>query len=211
MRCDSLAIGRFPLSLTRKTTPSEPTYTDATGQTQTRTESEFSGLTGTVYTHRGCHCLEMPFTSEAFEINSDDCKCSLPFFAARSLAEKSCRTDAGSGIPAVMQGTRLAYGAYRQTTALRFSGLFIPRGALITSARLIFVAQDDDQTSQEVTLRISAPLMPHAPTFDCNAVASREGVAPCRNADKTWVTARMGDEGNMWTGSNATASRPRGR
>jgi len=69
----------------KNNTTAEPTYTDATGQTQTRTESEFSGLTGTVYTHRGCHCLEMPFTSEAFEINSDDCKCSLPFFAARSL------------------------------------------------------------------------------------------------------------------------------
>ena len=53
--------------------------------------------------------------------------------------------------------------------------------------------------------------MPHAPTFDCNAVASREGVAPCRNEDRDWVTARMGDEGNMWTGSNASSSRPRGR
>ena len=64
----------------------EPTYTDASGQTHTRTEEEFSGLKGTVYTHRGCHCLEMPFTSEAFEINSDDCKCT----GARTWKDLCC-------------------------------------------------------------------------------------------------------------------------
>lgn len=146
------------------------------------------GLAGTVTTHKQCECLEMPWTDSPLETVSDD------------------------EFSGVLDFMRTANGNYWQTVALRFTGLIIPRGALITSARLIFVVDDVQPSSEPVTLRLSAARTAHAPTFDCNSpdgVGRSEGVS-C-SGSLNWITARLGDEGNAWEGSNAQATRPRGR
>merc|ERR1711871_1011477 len=107
---------------------------------------------------------------------------------------------------------RNVYGSYTQTVALRFTGLIIPRNALITSARLIFVSDEIQPSSENVTLRISAALTAHAPTFDCSnvdGVGRSEGIS-C-STSLNWITARLGDEGNGWDGPDPQAVRPRGR
>jgi hypothetical protein len=146
---------------------------------------------GTVRTHKQCECLEMPWTDTPFELDSDT-------------------VLGGVMTPEMLMAP---YGNYRQTVALRFTGLIIPHGALITSARLIFVADEEQSSEEPVTLRISAALTAHAPTFDCNSVdgvGRSEGVA-CTARSLNWVTARLGDEGNAWDGSDAQATRPLGR
>ncbi len=145
-------------------------------------------LTGTVTTHKQCECLEMPWTASPLESDSD------------------------AQFSGVLDFMRFANGNYWQTVALRFTGLIIPRGALITSARLVFVADDEQLSSEPVTLRVSAALTAHAPTFDCNSadgVGRSEGVS-CSNS-LNWITARLGDEGNAWEGPDTQAGRPRGR
>lgn len=145
-------------------------------------------LSGTVTTHKQCECLEMPWTASPLESRSD---------------------SQFSGVLGFMRGVN---GNYWQTVALRFTGLIIPRGALITSARLIFVADEEQSSSEPVTLRVSAALTSHAPTFDCSTVdgvGRSEGVS-C-SGSRNWITARLGDEGNGWEGSDTEAVRPRGR
>ena len=152
--------------------------------------NDVDALMGQVTTHKQCECLELPYTSSPFESTSDQV-----FTGALAAALRSN-----------------TYGNYQQTVALRFTGLIIPQGALITSARLLFMTDADDDNVQPVTLRISAALTEHAPTFDCNSAAgigSRSDGVPCTASSRGWVTARLGDPGVAWDGPGET--RPRGR
>lgn len=148
-------------------------------------------LAGNVMTHKQCECLDMPWTDSPYEGEGD---------------------AQHTGVLSFLQDV---HGDYWQTVALRFTGLIIPQKALITSARLIFVADEQpaQPSNEAVTLRISAALTEHAPTFDCSSadgVGRSEGIS-CSRESTNWITARLGDEGNAWDGLGTQATRPRGR
>ena len=124
-------------------------------------------LQGSVYTNKHCNCLEMPVTTTP--ANTDSVETDGHWTQVIPVASQLHSVHGRCHDCSCRANTTLHWA---QLTALRFTNIFIPPGALIGSARIVFYPTPEsisrpEEQRRDVTMGIRAAYTGNAPTLDC--------------------------------------------